>query len=47
MAGVAEVMNIIGEVAGRTCLLVDDMVDTAGFPSATQLLPLKNMAPPR
>ncbi|HMW48922.1 MAG TPA: ribose-phosphate diphosphokinase, partial [Cellvibrionaceae bacterium] len=30
MAGVAEVMNIIGEVAGRTCLLVDDMVDTAG-----------------
>ena len=30
MAGVAEVMNIIGAVAGRTCLLVDDMVDTAG-----------------
>jgi ribose-phosphate pyrophosphokinase len=29
-AGVAEVMNIIGEVDGRTCLLVDDMVDTAG-----------------
>jgi len=27
---VAEVMNIIGEVEGRTCLLVDDMVDTAG-----------------
>ncbi|WKD50727.1 ribose-phosphate pyrophosphokinase [Microbulbifer spongiae] len=27
---VAEVMNIIGEVSGRTCLLVDDMVDTAG-----------------
>ncbi len=27
---VAEVMNIIGEVHGRTCLLVDDMVDTAG-----------------
>ncbi|MCB1614432.1 MAG: ribose-phosphate diphosphokinase, partial [Pseudomonadales bacterium] len=24
------VMNIIGEVNGRTCLLVDDMVDTAG-----------------
>jgi ribose-phosphate pyrophosphokinase len=23
-------MNIIGEVEGRTCLLVDDMVDTAG-----------------
>ena len=27
---VAEVMNIIGEVKDRTCLLVDDMVDTAG-----------------
>lgn len=29
-AGVAEVMNIIGDVSGRTCMLVDDMVDTAG-----------------
>ncbi len=29
-ANVAEVMHIIGEVEGRTCLLVDDMVDTAG-----------------
>lgn len=26
----AQVMNIIGEVEGRTCVLVDDMVDTAG-----------------
>lgn len=26
----AKVMNIIGEVAGRTCILVDDLVDTAG-----------------
>ena len=26
----AQVMNIIGDVAGRACLLVDDMVDTAG-----------------
>lgn len=26
----AEVMNIIGEVKDRTCVLVDDMVDTAG-----------------
>ncbi|WP_370979662.1 ribose-phosphate pyrophosphokinase [Agaribacterium sp. ZY112] len=29
-ANVAEIMNIIGEIEGRTCLLVDDMVDTAG-----------------
>jgi len=29
-ANVAEIMNIIGEVKDRTCLLVDDMVDTAG-----------------
>jgi ribose-phosphate pyrophosphokinase len=26
----SKVMNIIGEVEGKTCLLVDDMVDTAG-----------------
>jgi len=26
----AQVMNLIGEVDGRSCLLVDDMVDTAG-----------------
>jgi ribose-phosphate pyrophosphokinase len=26
----AEVMNVIGEVADKTCVLVDDMVDTAG-----------------
>ncbi len=29
-ANVSEVMNIIGEVEGRTCMLMDDMVDTAG-----------------
>lgn len=26
----SKVMNIIGEVSGKTCLLIDDMVDTAG-----------------
>ena len=26
----AEVMNIIGEVRGKTCVLIDDIVDTAG-----------------
>jgi ribose-phosphate pyrophosphokinase len=26
----ARVMNIIGEVKGRTCILIDDLVDTAG-----------------
>jgi len=29
-ANVARVMNIIGDVDGRTCVLVDDLVDTAG-----------------
>ena len=29
-ANVAQVMHIIGDVADRTCLIVDDMVDTAG-----------------
>ncbi len=29
-ANVSEVMNIIGEVKGKSCVLVDDLVDTAG-----------------
>ena len=29
-ANVCEVMNIIGDVKGKTCILYDDMIDTAG-----------------
>ena len=29
-ANVSEVMHIIGDVDGRTCIVVDDMIDTAG-----------------
>lgn len=29
-ANVMEVMNIIGDVKGKNCLMVDDMIDTAG-----------------
>ena len=33
-ANVAEVMNIVGDVDGKDCLMVDDMIDTAGSCSA-------------
>ena len=29
-ANVMEVMNIVGDVKGKTCLMLDDMIDTAG-----------------
>ncbi|HUE85910.1 MAG TPA: ribose-phosphate pyrophosphokinase [Vicinamibacterales bacterium] len=28
--GTAEIMNVIGEVGGRTCVIADDIIDTAG-----------------
>src|SRR6185369_5142980 len=29
-ANVSEVVNVVGDVAGRDCILADDMIDTAG-----------------
>ena len=29
-AGVSEVMNVIGDITGRRCILIDDIVDSAG-----------------
>src|SRR4051794_22893740 len=38
---VAEVMHVIGDVRGRTCLIIDDIIDTAGTPvkNADPLMP--------
>lgn len=34
-ANVAEIMNVVGEVEGRDCLVPDDMIDTAGTVTET------------
>jgi len=34
-ANVAEVMNVIGDVRGKTCVVVDDIIDTAGTLTST------------
>jgi ribose-phosphate pyrophosphokinase len=41
-ANIAEVLNVVGEVEGRDCLLVDDMIDTAGT-MAEGVLALKRL----
>lgn len=40
---VSQVMNIIGEVDGRECIIIDDMVDTGGT-SAMRLTPSRSAA---
>ncbi len=41
---VAEVMNVIGDVHGRTCLIIDDLIDTAGTLVKTAIALLDNGA---
>ena len=41
---VAEVMNVIGDVKGRTCLIIDDLIDTAGTLAKTATALLENGA---
>jgi len=41
---VAEVMHVIGDVHGRTCLIIDDLIDTAGTLVKTAMALLENGA---
>ena len=41
---VAEVMHVIGDVSGRTCLIIDDLIDTAGTLVKTAVALLDNGA---
>ncbi len=41
---VAEIMNVIGDVHGRTCLVIDDLIDTAGTLVKTASALLQNGA---
>ena len=41
---VAEVMNVIGDVNGRSCLIIDDLIDTAGTTVKTAAALLENGA---
>src|ERR1700691_1690837 len=41
---VAEVMHVIGDVNGRTCLIIDDLIDTAGTTVKTAAALLQNGA---
>src|SRR6476659_9617538 len=41
---VAEVMHVIGDVNGRTCLIIDDLIDTAGQPVKTAAALMDNGA---
>jgi ribose-phosphate pyrophosphokinase len=41
---VAEVMNVIGDVRGRSCLIIDDLIDTAGTTVKTATALMENGA---
>src|ERR1700728_1432253 len=41
---VAEIMNVIGDVKGRSCLIIDDLIDTAGTTVKTAAALLQNGA---